>query len=499
MFAANKTRHRLSGPGGGFTLFENGTSSFVVPAGVTSISAVAIGGGGGGRDSDTANIARESGGGGALAWSPSIAVTPGEALTLVVGASGFGGNPATSGSSSSISRGGTTLLLAAGGTGAAAGAPGVGGSATASVGQFRFSGGDGSSSGALPRGGGGGAAGFYGDGGGNNNTGNGSGGGGGMGGNLTTDNQFGETVSGGGTFPFGHSGFSGGRGANNARGYMGSSATSSTEVRGYSDAQAFGFGGGGSVGAGGYGGGRGGVGAIRVLWNTENALISSIPPATPTLVSSQFFQVNASSPPVPTIPAGVQVGDIVLVYTSYCRTDSVNPGTTGTPTNFTNVYSNFMSATGTYRSTYALSKRVVLDAGIAGSNIVIPSDPVGTLVVGVFVFRSATGLNVYSNNNNISIQGLQTTNIAISNSQTFNSSNQTGKGVIISLAFLQNYDGFAPNSVTWNGATQLTTGINTLRCYYKIYPFSATSTDDSVTANYGSGVRSGVVLPLTGY
>ena len=499
MFAANKTRHRLSGVGGGFMLFEAGTSSFVVPAGVISISAVAIGGGGGGRNSDSTTV-REGGGGGALAWSSSILVTAGETLTLVVGASGFGGSPASSGTASSISRGGTTLLSAAAGTGAAVGVAGVGGAASASVGTNRFSGGDGNTAGALPNGGGGGAGGYYGNGGGNQGSGNsnGAGGGGGMGGNLTVTDQGGEQVSGGGTFPFGFSGFSGPRGADNARGFMGSSAAGTTELRPFNGVQSFGFGGGGSVGVG-YTGGRGGTGAIRILWNTENAITSCIPPATPTIISSQFFQVNASTPPSPTIPAGVQVGDIVIVYTSYVRTDSVNPSASGIPTNFTDMRQSALSASGTYRAKYALSKRLVLDAAIAGTTIVIPSEPSGTLVVGVFVLRSANGVNPFLSTSGITERGIQTTNISMNGSQSFNATNQTTKGIPISFAFFVSYDGYPTGTVTWSGSTQITTGISTLGFFYKIYPFSATSTDDNITVTGGTGPRSGVLLALTGY
>jgi hypothetical protein len=496
MFAANKTRHRLSGPGGGFTLYEIGTYSFVVPTGVTSISAVAIGAGGGGQDGDAANIARAGGGGGALAWSPSIDVTPGETLTLVVGQRGTPSSIAGNGGVTSISRGGTTLLLADGGKGGGT-VGSLGGSAASSIGQFRFSGGDGGTSSFLPVGnsGGGGTAGYAGNGGGNNNSGNGSGGAGGMGGNATTTDQFGSSVSGGGTFPFGNSGFSGNKGADNSLGLMGS-GTSPSEVRGFFS-RCFGFGGGGGTGVG-IGGGFGGDGAIRVLWNTEGAMTSFVPPARLDVISSQFFQVNASTPPAPTIPAGVRVGDVVLVYVSSSRTDSVTPAST-TITNFQQIASDSFNNSGTVRANYFLFKRIVLNAGIAGSTISISPGSSGTMVVGVFVLRGEYGANVFLELGRRSVQGLQTTNIAITNTQTFNSTNQTDKGVIATFAFLQNYSGFGPSSVTWSGGIELPTGVNTLRCYYKTYPFSATSTNDSVSANYGSGVRSGVVFPLTGY
>ena len=58
-----------------------GTYFFYVPAGVTSISAVAIGAGG------VASSSYTGGGGGALSYVNNVAVTPGEMLTVTVGIS----------------------------------------------------------------------------------------------------------------------------------------------------------------------------------------------------------------------------------------------------------------------------------------------------------------------------------------------------------------------------------------------------------------------------
>lgn len=153
-----------------------GTYTFVVPAGYTSISAVCVGAGGLG--------------GGALSYTNGIATTPGESLTVVVGAgvpfddiSGLIAN----GGPSSISRGGTVLLSAAGGLRLSGNA---GGQASAGVGAVRFSGGSGNGSG---------AAGYSGNGGNGvavaNTVGNaGQGGGGGSGGRGSTA----STAGGGG-------------------------------------------------------------------------------------------------------------------------------------------------------------------------------------------------------------------------------------------------------------------------------------------------------------
>jgi hypothetical protein len=122
-----------------------GTHSFVVPAGVTSISAVVIAPGATAQYSDTLDY-WISGGGGGLAYSNSVSVTPGETLSITVSAT-----------ECRINRGGTALLHARAGAvdTIAGGSPGGQGL----VGQVRFNGGVGyGESGFLPSGGG--AAGY---------------------------------------------------------------------------------------------------------------------------------------------------------------------------------------------------------------------------------------------------------------------------------------------------------------------------------------------------
>ena len=99
-----------------------GTTSWTVPAGVTSICAVLVGGGGGGAGHSTTNVAGSGGGaGGGLRWINNLAVTPGETLTIVVGAGGTAGtttsNNGGSGGQSRIARGGNILVFANGGAG----------------------------------------------------------------------------------------------------------------------------------------------------------------------------------------------------------------------------------------------------------------------------------------------------------------------------------------------------------------------------------------------
>ena len=110
--------------------------TFIVPAGVTSISAVAIAGGGGGGEA--ASGSDGVGGGGGLAYDTSLAVTPGESLTITVGHSGNGGQapsdpPNSNGTgdaavNTTIKRSSTVLLQANGGTAGSGASNGAGGS-----------------------------------------------------------------------------------------------------------------------------------------------------------------------------------------------------------------------------------------------------------------------------------------------------------------------------------------------------------------------------------
>lgn len=117
----------------------NGTS-FVVPAGVTSVSATLSGakGGGGGGNTELGG----NGGRGALVVQTALAVTPGETLTISGGIGGTAGTNGTTnttvaggaGTTLSLLRGATTLMSAGGGggggratSGAGTDAPGIAG------------------------------------------------------------------------------------------------------------------------------------------------------------------------------------------------------------------------------------------------------------------------------------------------------------------------------------------------------------------------------------
>lgn len=91
----------------------SGTYTFIVPSGITSIQAVAIGPGGGNGAASAAPGDGDGGGGGALIWA-TIPVTPGESLNVRVGASTLSNGSA--GTSSYIYRGATRLIEANAGT-----------------------------------------------------------------------------------------------------------------------------------------------------------------------------------------------------------------------------------------------------------------------------------------------------------------------------------------------------------------------------------------------
>ena len=67
-----------------------GTYTWVAPAGVTSVSVVAIGGGGGGDRAGGCNTTGQGGNGAGLGWKNNYTVTPGSSYTVVVGAGGAG-------------------------------------------------------------------------------------------------------------------------------------------------------------------------------------------------------------------------------------------------------------------------------------------------------------------------------------------------------------------------------------------------------------------------
>ena len=245
---------------------------FVVPAGVTSISAVAVGGGGGGGGVTDGSNGGGGGGGGALAYVNSIAVTPGETLTVVVGAIGAGGaglNVGTSGGLSSIARSATILLQANGGTRGNCFAingnnnGGAGGIVVTGSGGAGGAGGAGTSFGG---GGAGGAGGYSGNGGGGGLSGNqgsdgtGGGGGGGYGANSRGGGGGGVGINGVGSN--GTAGLS-----DAAPGSGGSNGSSGTTGALTGIGGNFGGGGGGGADVSTGTGGNGAGGAVKIFYN----------------------------------------------------------------------------------------------------------------------------------------------------------------------------------------------------------------------------------------
>lgn len=148
-----------------------GGYTWVAPAGVTSVSVVAVGGGAGaGRGyyiTGGTNYGGGGGGGGGLGWKNNITVVPGQSYTVVVGNGGQGSNTdfgtGTAGGASYFINSSTVS-----GNGGAAGSGTVGGAGGTYVGDGGGNGGVGGSGSFntyAPGNGGGGAGGYTGDGG----------------------------------------------------------------------------------------------------------------------------------------------------------------------------------------------------------------------------------------------------------------------------------------------------------------------------------------------
>ena len=289
-----------------------GTTTWTVPVGVTSITAVCVGGGGGASGGSSASDGGTGGGGGGLAYG-STSVTPGDVLYIRVGAGGTGGrsynydnafsqgsagNPGQSSYIKTGSHSGTALLEGGGGGGGAFGFGSSGGSGGTSTGTSRVGGGSGGSGGSNDgsRSGGGAGAGGYGGNGGNGANGSitdlsGSSGTGGAGGGGANANDIvTEVYNSGGGVGIGASGIdgSGGSGSSQstslAAGTPGSNGISATFSSGNSSNQrAVGglYGGGGgtkrhtSIFSNVRDGGNGGQGAVRIVWGTTRSYPST--------------------------------------------------------------------------------------------------------------------------------------------------------------------------------------------------------------------------------
>ena len=298
-------------------LFDTvGWNYWTVPAGVYSISAVAVGGGGATMWSETAgapNAGISGGGGGGLAYANSMSVFPGQILVVYVGAGGYARSISSpvplpsvgvSGKPSYIGSSGAAWIRGNGGGGGIGNSlsSNPGGAGGTSTGTLRAGGGTGGAGGAVnidasPGAGGGGAGGYSGN--------------GGAGGTVITTT--GAVGAGGAT-----SGGGGGGGGSGGSGAIGGAAGGGVNVYGIGTtgtngpiqtlvAQQGGFGGSsggdgsgttaggdnGGYGGGGYGGGGGGgaddtgpwcggaayaaQGAVRVIWGDARSFPSNAP------------------------------------------------------------------------------------------------------------------------------------------------------------------------------------------------------------------------------
>ena len=131
-----------------------GTYTFVVPSAITSVTLSLVGGSGGGasggttvsgeKNPVTTNYFGGDGGSGASA-TKTLSVTPGESLTIVVGAGGAGGaapgvenvgvNPGSNGADSTVTQSASVVARADAGSGAPSTSDGAGGLASASTGD----------------------------------------------------------------------------------------------------------------------------------------------------------------------------------------------------------------------------------------------------------------------------------------------------------------------------------------------------------------------------
>ena len=276
---------RSAGPPGNQTFTSSGTSTFTVPAGVTSVAVVCVGAGG---KSGIGNSG-QAGGGGALAYKNNITVTPGSTATVTVGAVGnHSGNNGNAGGLSKFTYNGVDYAIAGGGgggngNGESGGNPGAGGT----IGGNNDGGGNGGAGGQDSQNyggpGGGGAGGYSGNGGNGatsqaNGTGAvtgqaGSGGGGGGGGKGGQSEAGGGGGGGVGLFGQGTSGNGGGGQGQNSTGGTVGNAGSNGNNGGSGGNQGNHAGGSGGSYGGGHGGpqssqsaGNPGGGAVRVIW-----------------------------------------------------------------------------------------------------------------------------------------------------------------------------------------------------------------------------------------
>ena len=247
-----------------------GTYSWVAPAGVTSVSIVAVGGGGGQELGGFCSCCQPGnaggGGGGGLGYINNYSVTPGSSYSVVVGAAGVGTtvvntHTSTNGGDSYFVS--TSSIKGGGGIKGYYDVGGTGGTYTGTGGGNGGKGGNGGFSLCIcGRPGGGGGAGGY--------SGNGSAGSNGIAGNSSAGT--GGSASGGGTLTFQYPIAGGGGGVGLlGQGTSGTAGSYTGGIGGSGGANGSNWNG-GAYGGGGGGTqtnsflGTGGVGAVRIVW-----------------------------------------------------------------------------------------------------------------------------------------------------------------------------------------------------------------------------------------
>ena len=263
------------------TFTSSGT--FTVPAGVTKISAVLIGGGGGGGCGN-GNGGGQGGGGGGLRYVNDFAVSAGQVFSVNVGSGGAGGANPPDGTGNGQNGGDSQIVgiaTAFGGKGGSSysqtviGFGGTGTDISTNIGGA--TGGTGGQPTLTYGAGGGGAAGYVGNGGagGGNGAeigaaGSGGGSGGGSRGDINSSTYGANGGGGTGILGQGSSGASNSNGGGNG-GSGGSSGVTASTPNG-AVGGLYGGGGGGGDGTGGdkNNGGNGGQGIVRIIWSPSS-------------------------------------------------------------------------------------------------------------------------------------------------------------------------------------------------------------------------------------
>lgn len=438
MAAAGATPPGPSSRGEAIFTDTSGAISWVVPTGVTKVSAVCIGAGGGGQGDSNGG---SGGGGGDLRYYNNLSVTPGETLTITVGAAGV--RATSAGGFTRIARSGTTLLEAAGGgLGSTSGSGAKNGTSTTVGGSI--GGGDGGTASdplSTQSSGGGGAGGYSGNGGnGGVGTANGNAGAGGAGGGGAGSGSTARGGAGGGVNVFGED-FNGQGGltnsptSNNGGGAAGGSygdGNVGTFWRSASgNARPTGFGGGGmgsdiSGTAGDSVDANGGQGAVRIVYPGDSRSF----PSTDVWMSNVITTVieTQSSSNTITIPASAASGDLAFLLNMHQST-----GAQSDPTGWTRIAGqNASSPTMTfwYR---------ILQSGDPGATVTMTS---GTnQSAEMFVFRKATG----TFSSVTAVGGTCVRNSATTLTQTQNASTATAPFIVFGVYSTPNLTMMSPD------------------------------------------------------